>query len=356
MRRPATWLAVGVVLLVGVAAAADAVRQKASKPEVSSTTTTPAGTTTRASPATGLSGVLYYTDQQCQLVARRLPDLRPVRSPAWNECGFSLSDDAERVATEGFVWHPGGSVRASQSEGSIAVVLQEGSSESSYAFRGSAPSFSPQARLTFGLGTEIRMMDAGCPLLVSDEPLIPPRAIRRCSTVIVRPEAVERAARRHPNADVAPGLLNVSVRETAWLGSQEGPVRLAALLRFRARSGEPSDLIAVFEGGGIVEVVASFERLSGLEASPGGTYFGVLTEGPADVLLFDRETRALPLPPVSGVRAFEWSPDEDWIALATAANVYIDLAERRQFVDPPPLRRVRIVAADLAWRRVFISL
>jgi hypothetical protein len=354
VRRPATWLAVGVVLLVGVAAAADAVRQKASEPKAASTTTAAAGTTTRP-PATGLSGVLYYTDEQCRLGAVQLPDLRPVEAPAWNECGFSLSPDALRVAAEGFIWHPGGSVKASQSEGSVAVVLQEGSSESSYTFRGSAPSFTPQARLAFASGTEIRMMDAGCPLLMADEPLIPSRAIRRCSTVIVPRETVERAARRHPNADVAPGFLSVSVRETAWLGSQEGPDRLGALLRLRIRTVGDFDFIAVFEGIGIVEVVATFEglfeRLSGLEASPGGTYFGVLTEGRDGVQLFDRETRSLPLPEIGQVRAFEWSPDEDWIALATAANVYIDLAERRQFVDPPPVRRVRIVARDLAWRR-----
>jgi hypothetical protein len=338
------------VLLVGIVAVADAVRQKAAEPEVAANAPVPQTTTTQASPATGLSGVLFYTDAQCRLVGRRLPNLNSVQAPTWSECGFSLSHDAQHVAAEGFVWHPGGSVRASQSEGSVALVLQEGSSESSYTFRGSAPSFNEQALLTFALGAEIRAMGAGCPLSRSDAPLIPARDIRSCSNVVVPAEAVERAARRHPNADVAPGLLNVSVREMVWLGAQEAPVRLAALLRLRVRGGETYDLVGVFEGGGIVEVFASLYTLSDLKGSPGGSYFGVLSRGPVDLFLFDRETRALPLPPVTGVRAFEWSPDEDWIALATAADVYVDLTERRQFTQPPRPRRLGIVAEDLAWR------
>jgi hypothetical protein len=345
VRRPATWLAVGVVLLVGVAAAADGLRQKAAKSEVSSTTTTtPAGTTTRASPATGLSGVLYYTDQQCLLVARRLPDLRPVRSPAWNECGFSLSDDADRVAAEGFVWHPGGTVRASQSEGSVAVVLEEGSSESSYAFRGSAPSFSPQARLTFGLGTEIRMMDAGCPLLVSDEPLVPARAIRRCSTVIVPREAVERAARRHPSFDRATGFLSVSIRETVWLRAQQGPNLLATLLRLRTRTAEEFDLIGLFELGAIAETIALFETGSGLEASPGGSFFGVQRER-GSVLLFDRDGSSLSLPHLTGAREFAWSPNESWVAIATERKVLVATTK----TPTPLIRELDIDAGDIAW-------
>jgi hypothetical protein len=273
----------------------------------------------------------------------------------WNECGFSLSPDGRRVAAEGFIWHPGSSVRVSQGAGSVVVVLQEGTSETSYTFLGSAPSFSPRALLTFALDTEIRAMDAGCPLSRSGAPLIPGRAIRGCSNVVVPREAVERAARRHPNADVAPGLLSVSVRETAWLGSQEAPDRVAALLRLRVRGGEESDLIALFQGGGIVEVVAVLERLSGLEASPGGSYFGVLTEGPEGVLLFDRETRSLPVPQIGEVGDFEWSPDEAWVALVTPEAVYLDLAERRQFGNRARLRRLRLVAEDLAWRAVFVS-
>ena len=344
MRRPATWLAVGVVLLVGVAAAADAVRKKASKPEVVPTTTATAGTTLPATPATGLNGRLFYTDEPCRLVARQLPDLQRVQAPTWNECGFSLSDDAQRVAAEGFTWHPGGSVRASQSEASVVVVLQEGSSESSYTFGGSAPSFSPQARLTFASGTEVRVMDAGCPLLLSDEPLVPPRAIRRCSSVVLPREAVERAARRHPSFDRATGFLSVSIRETVWLGAQQGPTLLAALLRLRTRTAEEFDLIGLFERGSIAETLALFETAKGLEASPGGSFLGVQREG-GGVLLFDRNGFSLALPNLREAREFAWSPDESWVAIATPSEVFLVTTK----APTPLVRELDLVAADIAW-------
>jgi hypothetical protein len=330
------------VLVVGVAAAADALRQEAPEPEAAPTIT--AGTTTRSSPATGLSGVLYYTDEECRLRGVQLPELEQVGGPEWNECAFALSPDARDIEAEGAVWSPTGTGKAIVDRGGIAVEWTNGAS---HTFAGSAPAFRGNGDLMFFSAGAIRQLPPRCSL----RPVV-----RRCSRVVVPRQAIERAARRHPNADVAPGFLTVSVREMAWLGSQEGPDRVAALLRLRIRTVGDFDLIALFEGGGIVEVIASFERLHGLEASPGGSYFGVRTEGPEGVLLFDRETRALELQEIGGVRDFEWSPDEDWIALATPQDVYIDLTERRQFPRPPRLRRLGIVARDLAWRDVFISL
>lgn len=343
MRRPATWLAVGVVLVVGVAAAADALRQKAAEPEAAPTTTEPAGTTTGVSPATGLSGVLYYTDQQCRLRGVQLPDLEQVGGPDWTDCTFALSPDARDVEAEGAVWSPTGTGKAVAGRRTIAVEWIDGAS---YSFVGSAPAFRGNGDLTFFSDGAIRQLPPRCSLRP---------AVRRCSRVVVPRRAIERAARRHPNADVAPGFLTVSVRETAWLRSQEGPDRVAALLTLRIRTVGDFDLIALFEGDGIVEVIASFERLHGLEASPGGSYFGVLTETRGELLLFDRETRTLPVPQIGQIQAFEWSPDEAWIALATLPALYIDLTERRQFSDPPQLRRLGIVARDLAWRDVFVS-
>jgi len=83
-------------------AAADAVRQKAAEPEVVPTTSAPPGTTTQGSPATGLSGVLYYTDEECRLQGVQFPDIEPVGGPEWAECKFSLSPDARRD----FEWSP----------------------------------------------------------------------------------------------------------------------------------------------------------------------------------------------------------------------------------------------------------
>lgn len=346
MRRPATWVAVGVVLVVGVAAAADALRQEAAEP--SPEPATRPGTTTRAAPGEGLRGVLFYTDEQCQLRAVRFPELSPTDAPQWNECSFSLSPDGTRVGSAPAAWHPGATAVASESEGSIAIGSVQDVDTPGYSFLGSAPAFNANGLLSFASAGQIRGMHAGCPPSRDEGPFIEARTIRNCSHVLVSREAIRRAALRHPNAPDAPDYpVSVSVQETAWLGE----ARLAAMLTLHVRAAGDFDLLALFEGGGIVETIAVFESLSALRASPAGGYFGVLTQSRAGVLLFDREGRALPPPPPVGqVKAFDWSPDEDWIALATPQDVYIDLTERRQFSSPPPLRRLGIVAGDLAWR------
>lgn len=338
MRGPGTWIVIALILAVGAFAAGDSLRSALQGEKA------PANpTTTRPQPATSLRGALYYTDEECRLRAVRLPELEPEQAPDWSECLFSLSPDELDAAPGVAIWHPGGTVLAGQVGNDIQVFAREGSTTSSYVFRGSGPSFSLQARLTFALGTEIRVMDAGCPLLMSDEQPVPSRAIRRCSTVNVSAEAVERAARRHPDAAETSG---VSVRETAWLGSQERPPRLAALLRLRLRSGDEANVIALFERGAVVDVIAAAEPLSGLQPSPGGTYFGVLSQGPSALLVFDRDGGEVAIPEASFVNAFDWSPDEAWMAVSTSTDVLVFVMEgpRR------PIRALGLIARDLAWR------
>lgn len=343
MRRPATWLAVGVVLLVGVAAAADAVRQKASEPEAGSTTSAPAGTTARPAPDTGLSGVLYFTDEDCRLQGVQLPELEQVGGPEWTECKFALSPDARDVEAEGAVWSPTGTGKAVVGRGTIAVEWIDGAS---YSFAGSAPAFRANGYLTYFSGGEIRELRPRCSL--GD-------ASRRCSRIVVPHRAIELVARQHPNGDVAPGFLTASVREMVWLGSQEGPERLAAIVRLRVRTVGTFDVLALFEGRRPYGVVSVLQGLSGLRASPGGSYFGVLTGAPPGALLFHRDGGSLAPLPFTDVRSFDWSHDEAWIAIATPNDVYLARSETLE-LDPEPLRRLGVVAADLAWRGVFISL
>jgi hypothetical protein len=343
VRRPATWLAVAVVLLVGVAAAADAVREKVSKSETPPTTTTPAETTTQASPATGLSGVLYYSDEQCRLRGVQLPDLEQVGGPDWTDCAFALSPDARDVEAEGAVWSPTGTGKAVAGRGKIAVEWTDGAS---YSFAGSAPAFRGNGDLTFFSGGAIRQLPPRCSL----RPVV-----RRCSRLVVPRRALELAARQHPNGDVAPGFLRVSVPEMAWLGSQEGPERLVALVRLQVRTVGTFDLLALFERGRPYGVVSVLQGLSGLRASPGGSYFGVLIGAPPGALFYDRDGGSLTPLPLTDISAFDWSHDEAWVAVATPYDVYVARAENIE-VNSERLRRLGIVAADLAWRGVFISL
>jgi hypothetical protein len=327
------------VLLVGIVAVADAVRQEAAGPEVASNATTQA-TTTQPSPATALSGVLYYTDEECRLQGVQFPDVEPVGGPEWAECKFSLSPDARDIEAEGAVWSPTGTGKAIVDRRTIAVEWIDGAS---YSFAGSAPAFRGNGDLTFFSGGAIRALPPRCSL----RPAVP-----RCSQVVVPREAIVRAARQHPNAPDDPTYpFTVSVRETAWLDGD----RLVALLTMHVRGvGDDFDLLGLFEGGGIIDTIVVFESLSGLRASPDGTYFGVLTGAPPGALLFDRDGGAVTPLPLTDIRSFDWSHDESWVAVATPNDVYVARAENIE-VDSERLRRLGIVAADLAWRGVFIS-
>ena len=182
------------MLVVGVAAAADALRQKASKTEAS-TTTQPAGTTTRASPATGLSGVVYYTDEECRLRGVQLPDLEQVGGPEWTACTFALSPDARDIEVEGAVWSPTGTGKAVAGRRTIAVEWIDGAS---YSFAGSAPAFRANGYLTYFAGGAIRELPPRCSLRP---------AVRRCSRVVVPRRARSTRFRR------SIGLLRVDLQE-----------------------------------------------------------------------------------------------------------------------------------------------
>lgn len=337
MRRPATWLAVGVVLAIGVVAGADALRQKAAEPQVIPTTSVLPGTTTQGSPATGLSGVLYYTDEECRLQGVQFPDVQPVGGPEWAKCRFSLSPDARDIEAEGAAWSPAGTGKAIVDRRRIVVEWTNGASHN---LAGSAPAFRANGRLTFFSGGAIRELHARCSL----------PDVRRCLRVVVPREAIVLAARQHPNGDVAPGFLRVSVPEMVWLGSQEGPERLAALVRLHVRTVGTFDVLALFERRRPYGVVSVLQGLSGLRASPGGTYFGVLTGAPPGILLYDRDGGSLAPVPLTLVRSFDWSHDEAWIALATSNDVYVARAEELELGEETRLRRLGLAAADLAWR------
>lgn len=331
---------IGATVLVGAAAAVDSVRD-ALRADDSTATRGRTATGTEREPAIGASGVLYYTDEECRLHGLHLPDLEQVGGPDWHGCRFSLSPDAREIDAPATVWHPAAKVRAY--DGRVHVELSD---RRPYSFRGSAPAFRRDGHLTYSSRGAVRQLNPRCPLRL--DPV-------RCSAVVVRREVVVRAARRHPAGDVAPGFLAVSVRGMAWLGSGEGAERLVALIRLHVRTVGSFDLLALFERGRAVSVVSVLQGLSGLRASPGGRYFGVLTGAPPGALLFDRAGRSLAPLPLTDVRSFDWSPDERWLAVATPHDVYLVLAESLALDDEPSLRSLGLDAADLAWRGVFPS-
>jgi len=125
MRRIATWLLVGAVAALGLAAAVDALRgdvepvREARPPE---TTTTTPDLTGQAGPAAArlrdarITGVLTYADDDCQLRAVSLPDLEPARAPSFEMCR-PLTDSSGHGTVDGDV------VWAGLGYGAVQVVV-----------------------------------------------------------------------------------------------------------------------------------------------------------------------------------------------------------------------------------------
>ncbi len=125
MRRIATWLLVGAVAALGVAAAVDALRgdvepvREARPPE---TTTTTPDLTGQAGPAAArlrdarITGVLTYADDDCRLRAVSLPDLEPARAPSFEMCR-PLTDSSGLGTVDGDV------VWAGLGYGAVQVVV-----------------------------------------------------------------------------------------------------------------------------------------------------------------------------------------------------------------------------------------
>jgi hypothetical protein len=291
--RRISWVVVAaVVVLTGVAAVEAMLGEDSPAPsearEPGPTTTSRRNATTDESLAEeGMRGLLYYTDEDCRLRAVELPSLRTAPAPAWSECRFSLSADALIVESPD-----------------------------------AAASARPPVELRQGA-----IVDAE-----TGQVLVPARALRRAL---------------HEDPNIPPGSTRFRrlrrVEEAAWLDE----TRLVAILATEQVSGPPQDFIAVFEGPRVVRIVRELGWLfSDLRASPRGSFFAVTATNGAGFVLFDRDGGAAPAPPVTGYRAMTWSPDERWAALATRASVYVFRAGTTNL----RLRRLGIVARDLAWR------
>ena len=325
MRGRITWVVAAAVVAIGAAAAVDAVR---GDPEARPAA--PAASTTK-SVAAGLRGVLYYTDENCELRALRFPSLEPTAAPAWDECslGDAVSDPRWQEA-------------ASETEGSLDVSVDGRNA----GFRGSAPAFRNDGTLTFVRDGALRVLRLDPECLRLDEPVqfVEDEVIDRCSRVLLRAEHLRRLAILHPNVPTdLSELRSTTVKEHAWLDDE----RLVLLLAFDVRRVGPFELVAVLEGTQVIDWVPVFNGLlSDLRVSPRGRYFAVITEDPEEVRLFDRDGKVLPIPPLTGAHAVAWSPSSRWTAVATRADVYVF----RTGASNTRVRRLGIRAGDIAWR------
>jgi hypothetical protein len=321
--RPGSALLVASVLALGAVAVADALRGGSH----GGTAERQAAGRTIFPPI--IRGTLLYADAHCELRALRLPTRTPADAPEWSGCAFAISPGGDQASIPGTDWAPDEATFASESDGSIVVTS---TATNGFSFRGSAPAFRPDGRLSFVRDGEVLLVDVDCARVSG----------ARCSEVVLRREDVRRAALRHPNVPTSRFLKAVMVKELAWLDS----TRAAAILDLHIRFVGRYELLAVFEGRSVARAIAFFgERLSRLQVSPFRRYFGVRSDS-GQIHLFDADGMRTAVPALTEQRGFAFSPDERWTAIATRASVYVF----RTGSESPRLHRVGITASELAWR------
>ncbi|MGH3060943.1 MAG: hypothetical protein ACRDNA_05955, partial [Gaiellaceae bacterium] len=328
MRR-GTWLVIGAVAAIALAAAFDSLRggdeTPASPPATTAEQTTTGAVPADAEPAqqAAFGGVLYYTDESCELRAVRLPTREPAEAPNWDECSFVLSPDGTRASGAGSGWDPHSDPRIGRlfefADGRIQISSNLG--PEGEPIRGSAAAWRPDGMLTYFADGAVREWPGGDVLI--------PRA------------ALVQGAMSHINAPATrPGLIRaVQVEELVWLDSE----RAVVTIRARVPNGVNLDLAAVYDGRRRVATVDALAPITSLWAGPQGRSWAMEADG---LQVYDRDGGALPVPPLTEPRAVAWSPDESWIAVATRASVFV-------FQAGEPGARIRqfpIVANDLAWR------
>jgi hypothetical protein len=343
MRRLVTVsLACGLAAL-GVAAAVDAVRGEdpqhepteaergMAPPPLSSSRTALAGRLERLA----ITGTLYLSPDPCggsearPLRAIRLPSLRPVEAPRSRGCGFSLSSDGAEVAPRGAAWQPGGALVATPGRGAIELT------SSSPAWRdrleGSSPAFRPDGALTYVDDGEVLEWNRDCG-----------RIDRSCPRTLLSRANLARAFRFDADAPSDTRFVSsYAVRQLEWLSE----TRVAALLDVSISFGsEHEQLLAVFEGTEAIEGRPGIgDRLGLLGADPAGHHLAVRSGTRLDVL--GPRTETIWPSALEPVRAFAWSPDGRWLAVAGRTSVY--LVRTR---DWTVLVSLPVATRDLAWR------
>ncbi|MGE5690099.1 MAG: hypothetical protein ACM33B_06050 [Pseudomonadota bacterium] len=278
----------------------------------------------------GIRGTLVYTDATCELLARRLPDLRPVAPPVGLEgpCSFALSPDGTSVAPGDAAWSRDG--RWALCVGGSTAVHAALDLRPGRLVPGCTPAWRPTSppSLTLVRDGALVEVDPACGGGPS------------CARVLLTRSALRAAAAQHPDAPTSPSAIRrVSVLDVEWLTAS----RAMLLLRLAIDGVGPRDLLVVLDGARTRGSYAFFDtRRDVLEASLTGRY---LWAGGA--FAARREGPRLSVPDAFGpVHAAAWSPDERWLVLAARDAV--------AFVRPRELGEPRTVvvplrAADVAW-------
>jgi hypothetical protein len=323
MRRGGTVLVVVVVAAIALAAGFDALRGDSEPAQVADTEPEPQPTSTTEAPteAPEFGGILYYTDERCELQAVALPEQTPVDAPNWDECSFVLSPDGDRVAGAGSGWDPHTDPRRGrlfESEDGFIQVSTNGGPEGE-PFRGTAPAWRPDGTLTYFEAGAVREWPSG--------------------RIVISQRRLLAAAMTHINAPADSSVIRrLRAQQAAWLDQE----RVVVVIHASVRRGADLDLAAVFERGRRIDRVPTLAPITDLWTSPRGHFWAIAENG---LQLVRGNGDVLALPRLVEPGAVAWSPDETHMAVATRASVFVfPTGETR------PVRRLPIVANDLDWR------
>lgn len=324
MRRILTWLLLGAVVALGAAAGIDALRggepkraeRRSATPARAETTTGPASPEAAVAVAlreAGISGILEFSDEDCETHAVSLPDLTARPSGVGGACSFA--DTAN--ATDYAVGCNGGRVSIDDPrQAPYALVRAD-----------CEPAWKPDGRPTLLRDGEV-VEPHPCP----DGGIVP----MRCSRELLSGEDLVRELR-----GAGWRGFRFAVEELLWLSDS----RAAAIVRARSRD-DRGELLVVFDSRRLVTApTAAYEDLAALRLSPSRSFVAAQIADPGGIVVVDRDGAPV-RPLVRHGSALAWSPDERWIAEATEEGVYVFPADG----GTPRVYVLPIVARDLVWR------
>jgi hypothetical protein len=292
MGRLPTWLIVAAVGALVALAAADALR-----PADESSPATPVAEASTPN----LEGVLVV-GPRCSVRALRLPDLLELQAPRQTDCG-------------GLVWSDDGTLNASCADGYTDVGTSEG--RRAFRLRGCAPAWRPDGALS----------------VIRDGDLV---VVRRRG----RPQVF---LSREGLADALAGELQgggtYRLVEVAWHGS---------VSFFAIASGPEAwqQAVIVYTPEGLTDVMPQLgQPISSLHVSPSGNFVAIARSAAGrELVMLTATGQEVSLPRIGNARAIAWSPDEQWVALATRTATFIARNGTRRVV-----RRISAGGDTLAW-------
>jgi hypothetical protein len=289
MRRLPTWLLVAAIVSLVALAAADALRSTDDGVEQP---TDAEPQPTRAN----LEGLLVVAAPGCSVLALRLPELTPEEPPRSPDCG-------------GAVWSEDGTLVARCESGVTSIHDVQG--QLVRRLRGCSPAW----------------RDDGSIGVLRDGALVLARSVFSPLTLMTRSEL---------HASLAQVVERPETYEFIafdWIGAS----RFAAALR----GGRLEDqALAVFTTDRQHELsLTGLGRLvSSVRLSPFDNYIALTYNTPHRTFaLLTVEGERAALPQVEGVRALAWSPDEQWVALATPTETVVARTGSREVIARLPV-------------------